>query len=287
MNSIKTYIDECINLGVTMNQLGECPKCNSDVNDQGKLCKCANNDCDFVIWKNVAQHELNTSEIQALLKDKKTPMINTFVSKTGNTFSAFLVFDQDFKTKFEFENKSEIIGKCPKCNSDIADQEKLCKCANHDCDFVIWKSVAQHELNTSEIQALLKNRKTPMINTFVSKTGNKFSAFLVFDQDFKTKFEFENKSEIIGKCPKCNSDIIDQGKLCKCANHDCDFVIWKNVAQHELNTSEIQALLKNRKTPMINTFVSKTGNKFSAFLVFDQDFKTKFEFENNKNNNPS
>ena len=87
--------------------------------------------------------------------------------------------------------------------------------------------------------------------------------------------------DTICSCPKCNSDVFDQNKLYKCSNDSCDFIVWKSISSYKLKSEDIISLIQNRRTSLIKDFVSKKGNNFEAYIVFDNDFKTKFEFDNN------
>lgn len=89
-------------------ELLDCPKCkNHTFTLFPKVAKCTNENCDFIIWKNIASKEISNPDIKDLIIKKKTKLIKGFTSKAGKTFDAHLVLDQSLKTAFEFANKKK------------------------------------------------------------------------------------------------------------------------------------------------------------------------------------
>ncbi|OLN29609.1 type IA DNA topoisomerase [Desulfosporosinus metallidurans] len=90
--------------------LGTCPKCGGDVIEGQKGFGCARwrEGCRFVLWKTpICGKELTPNQIKSLLKKGKTPLIKGFKSKSGKSFAAYLIWDNQIeaKLKFEFEKK--------------------------------------------------------------------------------------------------------------------------------------------------------------------------------------
>jgi DNA topoisomerase-3 len=56
------------------------------------------------------------------------------------------------------------------------------------------------------------------------------------------------------------------------------FKLSKKLCEHEITLAEVNELLAEGRSPLIQGFVSKRGNKFDAFLVLSQK-KDKAEFE--------
>nr|WP_321355619.1 DNA topoisomerase 3 [uncultured Draconibacterium sp.] len=84
-------------------------------------------------------------------------------------------------------------------------------------------------------------------------------------------------------CPKCNNgNVLFYPKVAKCNNAECGLVVFRNVCGKILSDAQLEQLLTKGKTPEINGFKSKKGNTFNASLVFDEEFKTSFEFSTNK-----
>lgn len=85
-------------------------------------------------------------------------------------------------------------------------------------------------------------------------------------------------------CPKCKSgNVIIYQKVAKCQNENCGLTVWRSMAKKELTDGQLTDLLMNGKTALIKGFVSsKTGSTFEAAVKFDADYKTVFEFPQNK-----
>lgn len=85
-------------------------------------------------------------------------------------------------------------------------------------------------------------------------------------------------------CPKCKSgNVVIYNKVAKCQNESCGLTVWRSIAKKELTDGQLTDLLMNGKTALIKGFVSsKTGSTFEAAVKFDADYKTVFEFPQNK-----
>ena len=73
------------------------------------------------------------------------------------------------------------------------------------------------------------------------------------------------------------------GKVVRCSNKECGMPVFKQVAGKLLTDADVTDLLTKGKTKMLNGFTSKQGKTFSAAIVFDEDFNTKFVFAEKKN----
>lgn len=85
-------------------------------------------------------------------------------------------------------------------------------------------------------------------------------------------------------CPKCKSgNVVIYNKVAKCQNESCGLTVWGSIAKKELTDGQLIDLLMNGKTDFIKGFISsKTGSTFEAAIKFDADYKTVFEFPQNK-----
>lgn len=105
--------------------------------------------------------------------------------------------------------------------------------------------------------------------------------------------KFENKSpEILGKCPLCNSPIIEGKKGFGCSNwkNGCKFVIWKEdnylkAFKKKPTKTMVKKLLKDGSAE-VKGLTSKNGNKFDAIFRYEKNpdndyFSWKLEFSNN------
>lgn len=91
--------------------VGKCPRCGGDVVESQKGFFCQRETCKFAIWKNnkwwAAKRKQPTKAIvAALLKDGRTRLIGCYSEKTGKTYDATVVLEDDgqyanFKLEFE------------------------------------------------------------------------------------------------------------------------------------------------------------------------------------------
>jgi len=97
------------------------------------------------------------------------------------------------------------------------------------------------------------------------------------------KISNSNNKEVIGKCPICGKDIIENSKAFGCVGYkdkSCNFTIWKTIAGKKISKSNVKELLTKGVTKKIDGFTSKAGKKFSAKLYIVDDGSIKFDFNN-------
>ncbi len=85
--------------------------------------------------------------------------------------------------------------------------------------------------------------------------------------------------EVIGKCPICGKDIIENSYYFSCTGYKegCKFGISKKIAGKTISKVNAKQLLKNGETNMVSGFKSKKGRVFQAKLILN-DNKVEFEF---------
>ncbi len=206
----------------------------------------------------------------------------------------------------------EPLGKCPKCGAPVFDagMNYVCEKAtgpDKTCTFRSGKIILQQTIEPAQITKLLATGKTDLLRHFVSKkTNRKFEAFLIL-KDGETKFEFaprEKKGKgaaksgtpaeplpkvdftgkvSLGKCPKCNSPVYDteQGYICEKSQLDtraCKFKINREIAQQAIEPGQVQKLLKDHKSDLLDKFISRAGKPFPAYLIMDDKGKITFDF---------
>ncbi len=97
---------------------------------------------------------------------------------------------------------------------------------------------------------------------------------------------FSNR-EVIGRCPRCGSDVYE-GKLnFYCSNKDCGFALWKKnyffqMKKKELTKQVAKKLLSNGKVHFKDLYSEKTGKTYAADVLLDDtgtyvNFKLNFE----------
>jgi len=204
----------------------------------------------------------------------------------------------------------EILGKCPKCGGRVFDTGMNYTCEHHVgptpfCEFRTGKIILQQEISVEQVKKLLADGKTDLLKGFISKkTNRKFEAMLVV-KDGKTAFEFpvrEGKGRrkssepppkldftgkaVVGKCPKCGGQVFDTeiaaGYVCENsqrAEKRCTFKpIGKTILEQPIDAVQAAKILKDKKSDVLEKFISKSGKPFPAFLVIDKKGKITFEF---------
>ncbi|MBT2623601.1 type IA DNA topoisomerase [Chryseobacterium sp. ISL-6] len=84
-------------------------------------------------------------------------------------------------------------------------------------------------------------------------------------------------------CPKCQSHpltILD--KIIQCTGGACRWLMLRNICGISMDPNDIESLFAKGKTYLIKGMKSKSGKKFDAHLVLNEDHTISFEFENNK-----
>jgi DNA topoisomerase III len=91
--------------------IGKCPRCGGKVFQSETAYLCENSQaekkpCKFKCGKTILQQPVELAQIAKLLESKKSDLLQKFVSnKTGRTFPAWLVLDEDGKVGFEFPER--------------------------------------------------------------------------------------------------------------------------------------------------------------------------------------
>ena len=181
---------------------------------------------------------------------------------------------------------------CPKCGGVVKENYKKFAC--QACDWDNWKILAGRQLEVPEMETLLTERAVGPLQGFRSKMGRSFDAALKLNDEHKIEFDFGNDEEEaevdfsgqepLGKCPKCAANVYDSPMSYTCENavgkeKKCDFRTGKIILKRPMEREQVVKLLTNRKTDLLEKFVSKKGRPFKAFLVLDPTGKVGFEFE--------
>ena len=84
-------------------------------------------------------------------------------------------------------------------------------------------------------------------------------------------------------CPKCKSrQLIIRDKIVKCPDADCNWIQFRNVCGVHISIDDITQLVTTNKTSLIKGMQSKSGKKFDAYIVLNQNAESSFEFEKKK-----
>ena len=87
---------------------------------------------------------------------------------------------------------------------------------------------------------------------------------------------FPSGRDVVGKCPRCGSDITESKKGFFCECNDCRFGLWRDnkfltAKKINLTPKMVSELLKNGKYPVKGIFSEKTGKSYDAALVLTDD----------------
>lgn len=94
---------------------------------------------------------------------------------------------------------------------------------------------------------------------------------------------FSHKRSVFS-CPKCKNGAMQfYPKVVRCDNEHCGFPIFRIKAGKTLDDKQIESLLTQGSTEVINGFQSKQGKTFSASIEFDGEMNTVFVFPEPKN----
>ena len=91
-----------------------------------------------------------------------------------------------------------------------------------------------------------------------------------------SEYLFSPPREVVGKCPRCGSEVAETQKGFFCQNKSCKFAIWKNnrwwAAKKKQPTKPIvTALLQDGRAPVTGLFSEKTGKAYNATVVMEDD----------------
>lgn len=203
----------------------------------------------------------------------------------------------DAPTQIGIES-TEPLGVCPICGGSVFEHPSSYVCEHHgrkktDCKFSIPKTILRRPISREEAKQLMTEKRTDMLDGFVSRRGFKFSARLLLRPDNKLEWEFAEGSgggsaaaepvvneEPVGRCPVCQGSVMETTEHYRCTTADCHFQMKKVYAGKSVDREVARKLLEQGKTDLIEDFVSKYNRPFSAYLKLGDKGKIEFEFLN-------
>lgn len=96
---------------------------------------------------------------------------------------------------------------------------------------------------------------------------------------------FPSGRDVVGKCPRCNTNVTESPKGFFCENRACTFALWKNskffTAKKKTLTKTLAAtLLKDGSVSLKGCYSEKTGKLYDAIVFLDDDgTKTAYRLE--------
>jgi DNA topoisomerase-3 len=300
-----------------------CPKCGGVIRENYKKFQCQK--CDFALWKIVASRQLEISEAEELVARRVVGPLQGFRSKIGRPFAAIIKLNAEFKPEFDFGQSNAEgqplkpvdftgqtpLGKCPICGSAVYENGMSYSCEKaarrEGCTFRMGKIILQRAIEKEQLQKILTQGRTDLLDKFISRKGRPFKAFLVLGPDKKIGFEFEarasktsasaksrlpppkldlSKSEAVAVCPLCGGKVLDTPEQYVCeksqsAKKPCRFKVNKAILQQPISREQLKKLADDGRTDLLPRFISKSGRPFAAFLVLDDNRKVAFEFPSN------
>jgi DNA topoisomerase-3 len=281
----------------TVTEKLNCPKCGGALEVAPWGYVCPNAECGFRFGHTVAGKMLAHSEVKALLAGETIGPLSGFKSKKGSEFSAKLTLDKDFNIQFAFESDGKFHGqktdyKCPICGGVLEENKNAIFCtgtaqSGEPCNFTLFKTIAGHALTAKEIAELFKNGRTPLIQKFKSKKGTEFAAALKWGEGAdkgRAVFKFQHRDH---PCPVCGDQLrFRSGKVNQdgtetthaayiCMNPQCGYGIPQVFYQRKFSDEEVENLLKNKFTPVLEPF-KKNDTTFRAALELREGGKIAF-----------
>jgi len=85
-----------------------------------------------------------------------------------------------------------------------------------------------------------------------------------------------SSGEVIGKCPRCKNDILENKVSFSCVNRDCKFALWKDskfftVKKKTLTKEIARALINEGRIFMSGLFSSKSDKTYNATIILNSD----------------
>ena len=182
----------------------KCPLCGSPLEENKNAIFC---NCNFTLFKTIAGHTLSAKEISALFTNGHTPLIQGFKSKKGTEFAAALKWGEGAdkgRAVFEFQHRDL---PCPVCGGNLrfrgstppqsstptqggtpsqnTNETGAYVCPQ--CGYGIPQVFYQRKFTDEEIEKLLKEKTTPILEPF-KKNETTFRAALELREGGKIAF---------------------------------------------------------------------------------------------------
>ena len=220
-----------------------------------------------------------------------------------------------WKAEYDFGDKADL-GAAEPFWTDPATGAELCEVGSN---YVLrerengeWKQafrlprlMCKKEIPRVQAVQLIEQGKTDLIQGFTSKKGRPFDAVLV-RADAKIRWEFPpraakigkdgkpverkarakadlSKAKVIGESKVHGGELVELEDAYYVRKPDQDnrqvFKLSKKLCEHDITADEVKELVAQGRSPLIEDFVSKRGNKFAAHLVLSvKKDKADFEF---------
>ena len=192
-----------------------------------------------------------------------------------------------------FQDKDHVLRKLdfkdPQTGQEF--EETLREYRTLDQAYAVRKVLAGRRIEAHEFLELLEKGTMGLVDGFRSRLGRPFSAGLKLGEGRKIELVVGEEEgtldftgqEPLGQCPACGGNMI-MSQLRYVCEHSvskpstCTFKVSKKILNRDITVPEVQDLLKNKKTALLEKFISnKTRRPFSAVLMW-KDGKVSFDF---------
>ena len=293
--------------------LGDCPTCKKGkVVETLRTWTCTlggrEGECEFVIWKEVGGRYVDRRSANELVHGSETRVKPGFFTRDGREYEASLVRAEDGRVvvrpkgaEIELEEDVEPadVGPCPfHPDKTVRRSNKGYRCdgyADRTCKVNLPLQLCQRPLSVEEVAAMLgPDRKTTLLEGFVSKRNRPFSATLVLDETGRIKWDFPPRdakegatpskefpvnTEPLGACPKHpEAKIVETATAFVCDDDSCRINIPREICKREVTREEVAKLFADGETAVLENFTSKAGKPFSASLYIKRTGRHGFRF---------
>ncbi|WP_436658823.1 DNA topoisomerase [Acinetobacter sp. P1(2025)] len=259
-----------------------CPVCDSELNLEARHVKCSSINCKFQILRIVAQRKIEDTDLQILINNKVTHVLNGFhrkpkegeKKKANDQFSAALKLVEDENGQYQVQfyyPRDEYEAPCPFCESKMVSTINGISCENKECGIVFWAVRFKKKLSDRDQLDLITKGKTKVIAGFVSSKGTPFSASLVLNKaEKKVDLEFAKNADKVETDLKCVSTANCEGKYVRTGTRYacsvCDHYFFSGIKGGDpLNESQIKSVLSGKTithvAPIFDIDGSKSGTK--------------------------
>mgnify|MGYP000869202587 CR=1 FL=1 len=161
-------------------------------------------------------------------------VLDTIKTVISNSYPAV---NQAVMTKAVTEKYHEVIGTCPLCGGNVIEGTRGFGCSNWrepmNCKFTVWKNQTKGMFSNVTITLPMAKKllagKSVRMKKLLKNDGTTFDADVELKVDKESQYPVQfvfAPPKPLGKCPKCNGDVVESMKAFSC-NNNCGFIIWK------------------------------------------------------------
>lgn len=225
-----------------------------------------------------------------------------FMNDIAGYASEIVELVKDYRTKMQEVELEELPWVCPECgNTGLRNTHDAVSC--RACKFRVRRSVSGRTMADEEIETLVKEGQTPVLEGFRSRFGKAFAAGLRLNEKHRVEFYFPDRSEPTEKegAPGVSLGVVPvvgQGEQeveetethwrlpnVELGRGKKGLNLSRRILGLDIPWDEAKKLLAEGKSSLLTGFVSqRTKRPFDAFLVLDvKTGRVNFEFPPREN----